>query len=73
MKLELIFGLASLIFGIYNILLFFSTGVYIHILLGIIFSIKWTYFMKTMKIHWKMEIQRNNLSKIQNKTKKKYS
>lgn len=73
MKLELIFGLASLIFGIYNILLFFSTGVYIHILLGIIFSIKWTYFMKTMKIHWKMEIQHNNLSKIQNKTKKKYS
>lgn len=49
MKLELIFGLASLIFGIYNMLLFFSTGVYIHILLGIIFSINGLYFMKTVK------------------------
>jgi len=46
MKLELIFGLASLIFGIYNMVLFFSTGVYIHIFLGIIFSLNGLYFIK---------------------------
>jgi uncharacterized membrane protein HdeD (DUF308 family) len=49
MELELIFGLASLIFGIYNMLLFFSTGVYTHLFLGIIFLINGLYFMKTGK------------------------
>jgi len=46
MRLELIFGLASLIFGIYNLFLFFTRGVYIHIFLGIIFSISGLYFIK---------------------------
>lgn len=49
MSLELIFGLVSLIFGIYNLFLFFSTGANTNILLGIIFSINGLYFLKAGK------------------------
>jgi uncharacterized membrane protein HdeD (DUF308 family) len=49
MSLELIFGLASLIFGIYNMFLFISTGVYTNIFLGIIFFINGLHFMKAGK------------------------
>jgi uncharacterized membrane protein HdeD (DUF308 family) len=49
MNLDLIFGTASLIFGIYNMFLFFSTGVYTNMFLGIIFSLNGLYFMKTSK------------------------
>ncbi|UTB33476.1 MAG: hypothetical protein NKF70_04320 [Methanobacterium sp. ERen5] len=49
MSLESIFGIASLIFGIYNIFLFFSTGVYTNMFLGIIFSLNGLYFLNTSK------------------------
>lgn len=49
MSLELIFSLASLIFGIYNMLLFFSTGSYTNMFLGIIFSMNGFYFMRTSR------------------------
>jgi uncharacterized membrane protein HdeD (DUF308 family) len=62
MSLELIFGIASLIFGIYNMFLFFSTGVYTNMFLGIIFSLNGLYFMNTSK-----KIMEPNEIKTQNR------